>query len=1213
MMSSSFETHYKNKNVGSMKKSLSSESSFLMNLKKIKLKGTTSSFALHHVFFTFLLLHQDLSAMRGCGVGVFALTATPWSWAPLVEASSGPFLDHGGTTSTTTSSSTKKTRPRTSSSATSSSLEDGEEDGEASKSRSDTGIFTAGRSASSDCDTLVEEEGVVATSFGKAGTSSLETCEEHSPSWAPDSQQQELHTRYSSALAGSFLSRAWPPVLATLLNNPLLGSKPTAPASSFAPVNPIRASSFGMSASSRNPRYHVQLAGTAVPFLLGDSNVCRLTNKQLFPTCYAAILEEYQKAHVDQQNQRDKMSSSSDDCVSGQLQESDSNLVSQLQCMTLDGGKTGTDTRDEGESISSCSRRPLASWWAAGSSSWFPGRRPCFHNMDVDHTTTGASESKSVSASSSGAAECGLATFLAAYPNLEEYCDPNSYSGIARQRGPLSIPPHVGIVMDGNGRWAQQRSLHRSFGHKKAEDNVHKIIEAAAKIGVQQLTLFAFSSDNWARPKDEVSHLMQRFASFLVDSKLRKQLTEHQIQVRVIGDLSPPLPPWTAEDQKRVSCGTCRNIQTGVVQDEEQELEHQEDQEHLLSGAACASAPVVTGETPPSVSGITAVPRVPSMPQGLTQVYRTTSPDSVTTTSSYSLPVSERPQMTSESESCGYNQLRSRLQTPPAGGGPQVVVDKRKPQLVADTACSAALEGDLQDQQDDRMISSQNTDSSWLRLATPTPSIPTSPFTSFFAVGGGAFSSTNPLNLNTSPTAAASGASASAGEGGLARAIAGSSKRKGWKSLSPPVQNHYLKSSHQSSGCLVPTSTPTAGRGCGSIKTSAHNKKCGTPRVASSGRGMIAGSSRAFGGRTSSSGRNKKATNYLPGTNVTTGGTTSSRTTTRSKSLISSEEDFDQQGGEQGQTQEVPASSSPCAATENQMTSAQQGPFNMSSSEDLPVANSCSASRSNSPPGSGDESATSPGLKQVALDTTGTEIGGLQPEQQQQQGGGFVSSLKAGATGLLRRGQDLFSPASGADARRSTSTSGFEFTLLDPNEAEASEHITASSTKKKGLQLDTASRERFQQLIADLQNETKDHKGMRLNILLSYSSSWEIQQGVERYVKFCADYGGFESVAGDEMAEQLPWCDNLVRMMHVDSDVDLLVRTGNAARLSEFCLTQLRYAELYLESKFFPDYTPDDLLSAIRSYSGRQRRRGKTPEQAAAELAQQRGQPVECS
>ena len=97
-------------------------------------------------------------------------------------------------------------------------------------------------------------------------------------------------------------------------------------------------------------------------------------------------------------------------------------------------------------------------------------------------------------------------------------------------------PKHVAIIMDGNGRWAKARGLPRTAGHKKGVDAVKNTIEAAIKSGVNYLTLFGFSSENWQRPQDEVSDLM-----ILLRHYLRHeigQLVKQSIRLKIIGDRS---------------------------------------------------------------------------------------------------------------------------------------------------------------------------------------------------------------------------------------------------------------------------------------------------------------------------------------------------------------------------------------------------------------------------------------------------------------------------------------------------------------------------------------------------------------------------------------------------------------------------------------------------------------------------------------------------
>ena len=100
----------------------------------------------------------------------------------------------------------------------------------------------------------------------------------------------------------------------------------------------------------------------------------------------------------------------------------------------------------------------------------------------------------------------------------------------------IIVPQHVAIIMDGNGRWAQKRHMPRSFGHKKGVEATRKAIAFYAKAGVRHLTLFAFSSENWNRPKEEVSSLMSLFISSL--KKNTAELHANGIRIRFIGDRS---------------------------------------------------------------------------------------------------------------------------------------------------------------------------------------------------------------------------------------------------------------------------------------------------------------------------------------------------------------------------------------------------------------------------------------------------------------------------------------------------------------------------------------------------------------------------------------------------------------------------------------------------------------------------------------------------
>lgn len=100
----------------------------------------------------------------------------------------------------------------------------------------------------------------------------------------------------------------------------------------------------------------------------------------------------------------------------------------------------------------------------------------------------------------------------------------------------MKIPTHVGIIMDGNRRWAKEKGMIPSLGHKAGADNLKKVAEACEKFGIKHLTVFAFSTENWKRSKDEVKYLMDLFLSYA--KSFRKRLNEKNYRVRMAGDKS---------------------------------------------------------------------------------------------------------------------------------------------------------------------------------------------------------------------------------------------------------------------------------------------------------------------------------------------------------------------------------------------------------------------------------------------------------------------------------------------------------------------------------------------------------------------------------------------------------------------------------------------------------------------------------------------------
>jgi len=98
---------------------------------------------------------------------------------------------------------------------------------------------------------------------------------------------------------------------------------------------------------------------------------------------------------------------------------------------------------------------------------------------------------------------------------------------------PEKLPRHIAVIMDGNGRWAQQRGLPRIEGHRRGAESVRRITEECARLGIEQLTLYCLSSENWKRPREELDFLLQMLQQYMIEQ--RQRVMEHNIRVRVIG------------------------------------------------------------------------------------------------------------------------------------------------------------------------------------------------------------------------------------------------------------------------------------------------------------------------------------------------------------------------------------------------------------------------------------------------------------------------------------------------------------------------------------------------------------------------------------------------------------------------------------------------------------------------------------------------------
>ncbi len=101
----------------------------------------------------------------------------------------------------------------------------------------------------------------------------------------------------------------------------------------------------------------------------------------------------------------------------------------------------------------------------------------------------------------------------------------------------MRVPQHIAIILDGNGRWARSKGMPRNYGHAQGSKNVEKICEEAWRMGIKYLTVYAFSTENWNRPKDEVDALMKLLRNYM--KTCLKTAAKNDMKVRVIGDIKP--------------------------------------------------------------------------------------------------------------------------------------------------------------------------------------------------------------------------------------------------------------------------------------------------------------------------------------------------------------------------------------------------------------------------------------------------------------------------------------------------------------------------------------------------------------------------------------------------------------------------------------------------------------------------------------------------
>ena len=119
-----------------------------------------------------------------------------------------------------------------------------------------------------------------------------------------------------------------------------------------------------------------------------------------------------------------------------------------------------------------------------------------------------------------------------------------------------NLPVHVAVIMDGNGRWARQRSLPRVEGHREGAESVRAVVRAAGEIGIRYLTLYAFSVENWNRPKDEVDTLMKYLARYLKAEV--SELNKYNVRLEVIGQIYR-LPEFVQDQLKKTMAALARN------------------------------------------------------------------------------------------------------------------------------------------------------------------------------------------------------------------------------------------------------------------------------------------------------------------------------------------------------------------------------------------------------------------------------------------------------------------------------------------------------------------------------------------------------------------------------------------------------------------------------------------------------------------------------
>lgn len=158
------------------------------------------------------------------------------------------------------------------------------------------------------------------------------------------------------------------------------------------------------------------------------------------------------------------------------------------------------------------------------------------------------------------------------------------------EAGTGQMPRHVAIIMDGNGRWAKKRMLPRAMGHKKGVETVRSIVRAAGELGLEALSLYAFSSENWKRPEDEISDLMGLMRSFIKSDI--DEFTANDVRLKIIGNyraLAPDIVDMLDDALERTSKNSRTTLAVALNYGSQDEL--------VRAAQAAAAQGTITADT----------------------------------------------------------------------------------------------------------------------------------------------------------------------------------------------------------------------------------------------------------------------------------------------------------------------------------------------------------------------------------------------------------------------------------------------------------------------------------------------------------------------------------------------------------------------------------------------------------------------------------------